>query len=131
MTQPPEDDPNRPPEPGPVQQPYPQQPGAGWPPQPTRQEVQAGPLIGGLVIGFILGLVLSVVMVFVGALLQDNDGGDDAILFLPQLVPILLAVSLLAVRRTRMAGAGLVMGIAIGAIVVPSACVVLFGAGSF
>lgn len=99
--------------------------------RPPAQGVQAGQVIGGLVIGFVVGLVASVVCFVIGAGLSDSvDSGSSALLFIPQLVPIGLAVVLLAVRATRRAGAGLVMGIAIGAIVMPGVCVTIFGLGS-
>lgn len=107
---------------------YPEQPS---PYGPQHQGVQAGPLIGGLVIGFVVGLVYSVLAFFAGTVLSDaanTSGAADGLLFaLPQALPVLVATVLLSIRKTRIAGAGLLMGVAIGAIVMPGVCVVLLG----
>lgn len=115
--------------PGPA---YPQGPGhQGWPYQQPQPGIRPGPLIGGLAIGFVVGFFASFAAAIVGAAFYDGVGGSgDAFLVLPQLLPLGLSVFLLVFKRTRMAGAGLVMGIAIGAIVMPGVCVALFSGGS-
>ena len=105
----------------PADQPWPQQPAPG---------VRPGPLIGGLAVGLVVGLIASISMGFVGALFYDGLGTNSDLYFvLPQILPLGLSVFLLAFKRTRIAGAGLVMGIAIGAIVMPGVCIGLFSSG--
>ncbi len=120
----------RPPDPQQVPA-YPDAPsGQAWPYQQQQEGVRAGPLIGGLAIGLVVGFVASVVMTLVGAGLSDSlHVTNDAFFLLPQLLPLALSVFLLAFRRTRVAGAGLVMGVAIGAILMPGMCLALFGSG--
>ena len=102
-----------------------------WPYQPPQQGIQAGPLIGGGVVGLIVGFIAAVAMTLVGALIYDGlDSANDAYFVLPQLLPLAVSVFLLSFKRTRMAAAGLVMGIAIGMIVTPGMCVALFGSGA-
>ena len=123
------------PPPDPQQVPaYPQQSGQPaeqpWPYQQPEPGVRAGPLIGGLAVGLVVGLVASIAMGLVGALFYDGLGTNSDLFFvLPQILPLALSVFLLAFKRTRIAGAGLVMGIAIGAIVMPGVCVALVGSG--
>ncbi len=77
-----------------------------------------------------VGLIASISMGFVGALFYDGLGTNSDLYFvLPQILPLGLSVFLLAFKRTRIAGAGLVMGIAIGAIVMPGVCIGLFSSG--
>ena len=105
----------------PADQPWPQQPEPG---------VRPGPLIGSLAVGLVVGLIASISMGFVGALFYDGLGTNSDLYFvLPQILPLGLSVFLLAFKRTRIAGAGLVMGIAIGAIVMPGVCIGLFSSG--
>ena len=124
------------PPPDPQQVPaYPQQAGPPadqpWPYQQPEPGVRAGPLIGGLAVGLVVGFIASIVMGFVGTLFYDGLGSDSDLLFvLPQILPLGLSVFLLAFKSTRLAGAGLVMGIAIGAIVMPGVCVALVGSGA-
>ncbi len=120
--------PEEPPEVGPPTDPptVPQ----GGPYQQPQPGVRPGPLIGGLAIGLPVGLVASITMGLLGGLFYDGLGATSDIYFLlPQILPLGISVFLLAFRRTRMAGAGLVMGVAIGAIVMPGVCVALFGSG--
>jgi len=77
-----------------------------------------------------VGFVASVAMGLMGALFYDGLGANsDLYIALPQILPLELSVFLLAFKRTRVAGAGLVMGIAIGAIVMPGVCVALVSSG--
>ena len=101
-----------------------------WPYQQPEQGVRAGPLIGGLAVGLVVGFVASITMGFVGAMFYDGLGSNSDLYFvLPQILPLALSVFLLAFKRTRIAGAGLVMGVAIGAIVMPGVCVALVSSG--
>lgn len=105
--------------------------GQGWPYQQPEQGVRPGPLIGGLAVGLVVGFVASIAMGLVGALFYGGlNTNNDLYFLLPQIVPLGVSVFLLAFKRTRIAGAGLVMGIAIGAIVMPGVCVALVGSGS-
>jgi hypothetical protein len=123
------------PPPDPQQVPaYPQSsgppPDQPWPYQQPEPGVRPGPLIGGLAVGLVVGLVASIAMGLMGALFFDGFGTNSDLLFvLPQILPLALSVFLLAFKRTRIAGAGLVMGIAIGAIVMPGVCVALVSSG--
>jgi hypothetical protein len=103
-------------------------------PRPYQQPepgVRPGPLVGGLAVGLLVGFVASVAMGLMGALFYDGLGTNSDLYFaLPQILPLGLSVFLLAFRPTRIAGAGLVMGVAIGAIVMPGVCVALVGTGS-
>jgi len=102
-----------------------------WPYQQPEPDVRPGPLLGGLAVGLLVGFVASVAMGLMGALFYDGLGANsDLYIALPQILPLGLSVFLLAFRRTRIAGAGLVMGIAIGAIVMPGVCVALVGSGA-
>ena len=105
--------------------------GQGWPYEQPEPGVRPGPLIGGLAVGLLVGFIASIVMGFVGALFYEGlDTTSDLYFVLPQLLPLALSVFLLAFKRTRIAGAGLVMGIAIGAIVMPGVCVALVSSGA-
>ena len=105
--------------------------GQGWPYQQPEPGIRPGPLIGGLAVGLLVGFIASIVMGFVGALFYEGlDTTSDLYFVLPQLLPLALSVFLLAFKRTRIAGAGLVMGIAIGAIVMPGVCVALVSSGA-
>ena len=102
-----------------------------WPYQQPEPGVRPGPLLGGLAVGLLVGFVASVAMGLMGALFYDGLGANSDLYFaLPQILPLGLSVFLLAFKRTRIAGAGLVMGIAIGAIVMPGVCVALVGSGA-
>jgi len=88
------------------------------------------PLIGGLAVGLVVGFFASVAMTLLGALVYDGlDTTSDVYFMVPQVLPLALSVFLLAFKRTRIAGAGLVMGVAIGAIVMPGVCVALVSSG--
>ena len=101
-----------------------------WPYAPEEQRVRAGPLIGGLLLGLVVGFVASVAMGLMGAMVYDGTGTTSDLYFaVPQILPLALSVFLLVFKRTRIAGAGLVMGIAIGAIVMPGVCVALVSSG--
>ena len=105
--------------------------GQGWPYQQPEPGIRPGPLIGGLAVGLVVGFFASVAMTLLGALVYDGlDTTSDVYFMVPQVLPLALSVFLLAFKRTRIAGAGLVMGIAIGAIVMPGVCVALFGSGA-
>lgn len=90
------------------------------PPEPQRSGPRAGPVIGGLVVGVIVGIVY-IVAAFIVAYAVVSDGGSGAV-WLLFVLPAAVGVVLLAVPRTRRAGAGFVLGMAIGLIVFPAVC---------
>jgi hypothetical protein len=95
-------------------------PYAGGPDEPGR--IRAGLVVVGIIVGFVVTIVW-IFLVFLLAISQENAPGFPnwlgvVLLFLP--LPV--AVVLLCLRRTRQAAAGLVMGLAIGAIVFAGVC---------
>ena len=81
----------------------------------------------GVVVGIVLGLVATFVwmlIVFVVALSMDNDTKrlPDWLVFALFILPLPLAILLLCFRRTRQAGAGFVMGLAIGTLMIAGLC---------
>jgi cytochrome bd-type quinol oxidase subunit 2 len=80
-----------------------------------------------VVVGIVLGLVATFVwmfIVFIVALSMENDPQrlPDWVIFALFVVPLPVAIVLLCIRRTRQAGAGFVMGLAIGTLVVAGLC---------
>ena len=86
------------------------------------------PIKGGLVVlGIVLGIVATFVwffIVFAFALSFENDpnSSPDWLVFLLFVLPLPASIALLAVRRTRQAAAGFVMGLAIGTLVLAGFC---------
>lgn len=83
-----------------------------------------------VVLGAVLGILGTFVWMFLTAVIgiqasfSGNETGEAvgwvmAVLFM---APLVLAIVLLCVRRTRQAAAGFVMGLAIGAIVLAGFC---------
>ncbi len=102
---------------------------------PRQAEVHVVSVIGGIILGVVVTFVWLFV-VFVAALSLDPDGNttatQDVLIFLVFVLPFLGAIALLCFRRTRQAGAGLVMGMAIGSLALAGVCgslVVLPGLG--
>jgi hypothetical protein len=103
--------------------PYGEAPPPGDPTPAPPREVKGW----GVVIGIALGLVATFVwmfIVFVVALSMENDTErlPDWVIFALFVLPLPVAVLLLCFRRTRQAGAGFVMGLAIGTLVVAGLC---------
>jgi hypothetical protein len=100
----------------------------GGPPAPRR--VNALAVAAGVVVGLI---VFFGWMIFSFVLFYATDGsGDDTLVTIVLVLvvlalPLVLAVLLLLSRRTRQAGAGFVMGLAIGVIVFAGVCGTLLG----
>ena len=90
------------------------------PPEPPRSALRAGPVIGGLVVGVVVGLVY-IVAAFIAAYAVASDG-SSGVVWLLFVVPAVVGAVLLAVPRSRRAGAGFVLGLAIGLIVFPAVC---------
>ena len=80
-------------------------------------------VVGGIVLGLLATFVWMTV-VFVIALSQENQtgGAHDWLVFALFVVPLPIAVAMLCWRRTRQAGAGFVMGLAIGTLVLAGIC---------
>ena len=81
----------------------------------------------GVVVGVALGLIGTFVWMFITflvALSMENDTQrlPDWLVFVLFILPFPVAILLLCFRRTRQAGAGFVMGLAIGALVVAGLC---------
>jgi hypothetical protein len=103
--------------------------------QPRQGEVHAASVIGGIILGVVLTFVWLFV-VFVAAFSLDPNGNttavQDVLIFGFFVLPFIGAIVLLCFRRTRQAGAGLVMGMAIGSLALAGVCgslVVLPGLG--
>jgi len=103
--------------------------------QPRQGEIRVGSVIGGIVLGVVVTFVWLFV-VFIVALSLDPNGNtstvENVLIFAIFVLPFLAAIVLLCFRRTRQAGAGLVMGMAIGSLALAGVCgslVVLPGLG--
>lgn len=90
-------------------------------------EDQQSPKVGNVIGGVALGLATAVgymVVAFIGLYSLDSSGsGSDVVGVLLFAAPAVVGAILLAFPRTRRAGAGLVIGLAVGLIVVPAMCV--------
>ncbi len=83
---------------------------------PTRDPVTVAAVLGGLLVG-VVGSVIYGVLAF------SIVGGSGVTGVLVAVgAPALVALALLAVGRTRRAGSGFVMGLALGTILVAGAC---------
>jgi Na+/proline symporter len=87
------------------------------------QSPKAGNVIGGVALGLVAAFVYMVVAIFTAYALDPTGSGSGAVWVLLFAAPAVLGAVLLAVPRTRHAGAGLVIGLAVGLIVVPAMCV--------
>ena len=110
--------------------PYGEAPPPGDPTPAPPREVKGW----GVVIGIALGLVATFVwmfIVFVVALSMENDTKrlPDWLIFALFVLPLPASILLLCFRRTRQAGAGFVMGLAIGTLVVAGLCTSLIVPG--
>jgi uncharacterized membrane protein len=102
---------------------------------PRQGQIHAASVIGGVILGVVVTFVWLFV-VFVAALSLDPNGttttAQGVLIFAVFVLPFVAAIVLLCFRRTRQAGAGLVMGMAIGSLALAGVCgsiVVLPGLG--
>jgi riboflavin transporter FmnP len=90
-------------------------------------EGQQSPKVGNVIGGVVLGLVAAVgymIVAFITAYGLDPSGSGSGVVWVLLFVaPAVVGAILLAVPRTRRSGAGLVIGLAVGLIVVPAMCV--------
>lgn len=87
-------------------------------PQPTRP----GAVLGGVVVG-VLGAIFYLVVVGLALYSSGNDlDGTDLVSVIYLIAPAVVGIVLLLVPRTRRAGAGFVIGVAVGMIVLPGVC---------
>jgi hypothetical protein len=100
-------------------------PYAGGPDEPGR--IRGWAVAIGIIVG-IVGTVIWMTVVFVIAYSifsteQSRSGAAvDVLVFVLFILPLPLAILLLCFRRTRQAAAGLVMGLAIGTLVLAGLC---------
>ncbi len=95
------------------------------------QELRAAPIVGGIVLGVGVCMVWITATLFVGFGTAYGSGSDvPAVLgIVAAVLPVVLAVVLLARPRTRQLGAGFLMGISVGLIVGAGACATVFVPG--
>lgn len=93
-------------------------------PDETPQPLRAGPLVGGAVVGFLVSWVgFAVVAIAMYSTFGDSSSGAQTAAALAGLLVLpVVATALMVPRRTRRAGAGFLMGIAIGAIAGAGVC---------
>jgi hypothetical protein len=82
---------------------------------------KVGNVIGGVVLGLVAAFGYMVVAFFIAYGLDPSGSGTVWVLMFA--APAVLGAILLAAPRTRHAGAGLVIGLAVGLIAVPAMCV--------
>jgi len=103
--------------------PYGEAPPPGDPsPEPPRQVTG-----WAVAVGIVLGLVATfawLFIVFIVALSMENDTKrlPDWLIFALFVLPLPVSILLLCFRRTRQAGAGFVMGMAIGTLMIAGLC---------
>ena len=102
--------------------------------QPSRREIEWGPLIGGIFVGWLLSWFL---FAFAALLLYTNlgDTGEtlqSAIALTSLLLaPVVLGVVVLRRRRRGQVVAGVLMGLTVGAIAGAGVCTTTIVAGMF
>lgn len=88
-----------------------------------------GAVVGGVVLGLLLAFGYMVVAFFV-AYASDPEGDGSGVVWVALFAaPAVVGVLLLAVPRTRRAGSGFVLGLAVGFIVLSAVCVAPAGLG--
>lgn len=94
-----------------------------YPPPPPAPRIRPLPVIGGFVLGSVgwLGVQVVLLVVFLN---QDTAGTRY---FTVTAILVALAVALLMFRRTRQAGAGLLLGLAVSTIVWAGLCMAFLG----
>jgi hypothetical protein len=88
------------------------------------RRASGGEVAGGLVVGLVVTF-LYMTVIFVATLDTTNAHGstaDNGLVFVLSVLPFLGSILLLCFRRTRQAGAGFVMGFAIGTLVPAGLC---------
>lgn len=97
-------------------------PGAGgdyrFNPAPPPQPIRPLPVIGGFVIGAAAWMILQLALF---AMVDDNVG----VVYGFVTAPLVVAVGLLISPRTRQAGAGLLLGVAVSTIVFAGLCIAI------
>jgi hypothetical protein len=84
--------------------------------------VSTGAVVGGVLLGLLLAFAYMVVAFFVSYGLDPEGDGSGIVPVLLLVAPALVGVLLLSFPQTRRSGAGFVMGLAIGLIVLPGVC---------
>jgi hypothetical protein len=102
--------------------------GEAPPPRDPASDGQSRPIKGwavatGIVIGLV-GTFAWMFVIFIVALSMENspDSLPDWLIFALFILPLPASILLLCVRRTRQAAAGIVMGLAIGTLLVAGLC---------
>jgi hypothetical protein len=87
------------------------------------RQVKGWAVAVGIAIGFVVTIAWMFV-IFIVALSMENspDSLPDWLIFALFILPLPASILLLCVRRTRQAAAGIVMGLAIGSLVVAGLC---------
>ena len=102
-----------------------------WPLDPPGRELRAGPIVGGIALGVIVCWVWITLMLVIG--LSTAYGADSNALAAGAVAvaasPVLVGVVLLIRPRTRLMGAGFLMGLSIGMIAGAGVCASLFVPG--
>jgi hypothetical protein len=97
----------------------------GPPPDPPAGSggIRGWVVVTGIVVGLV-GTFVWMAVVFVVALSQENrpDQLPGVVVFVLLVLPLPMSILLLCFRRTRQAAAGLVMGVAIGTLVLAGLC---------
>lgn len=96
------------------------------PPEQPRESPQAGAVVGGLVLGLLLAFVYMVVAVLAT---WSSLEVSTTIAVATFAAPAVVGVLLLVIPRTRRAGSGFVLGLAVGLIVLSAVCVAPAGLG--
>jgi hypothetical protein len=87
------------------------------------RQVRGWAVAVGIVIGLV-GTIAWMFVIFIVALSMENspDSLPDWLIFALFILPLPASILLLCFRRTRQAAAGIVMGLAIGSLVVAGLC---------
>ena len=87
--------------------------------EPPVRRIRAGAVFGGIAFGVVLSW-FSFVLVLLTGLSGDSEGPDSAMIALG--LPAVVGIALLAHPRSRQAGTGFLMGLAIGMITGAGVC---------
>lgn len=91
-------------------------------PEPPRTPISLSSVVGGLILGVLASWILLAFLV-----LETNRGSDA---WWGALAAAVVFAALVVPRRTRQAGAGLVLGLAVGLIVGAGACAAMVGSST-
>ena len=94
--------------------------------EPPVRRVHAGPVVGGVVLGVVLAWFTTAVVLLTG---YSAGREATAVPVMALGLPAVAGIALLAHPRTRQAGTGLVMGLAIGMITGAGVCGLTFADG--